>query len=133
MDSRLADQVRHLANDHCEYCRMPQFAHVRTFPIDHIIAQQHHGATTLENLALSCVRCNSHKGPNISGIDPETGHMTRLYHPRQDRWEDHFQFNGPYIVGLTDVGRTTIDVLTMNDPDYVLLRESLIDEGIFPP
>ena len=35
---------------------MPQAAHVLTFPVDHIIARQHGGETTFDNLALSCVR-----------------------------------------------------------------------------
>lgn len=85
---------------------------------------------TPDNLALACLRCNSHKGPNLAGIDPDTGRMTRLFHPRQDIWDQHFRWNGPYLLGLTDVGRTTIAVLT--NPDYVALRESLIAEGLFP-
>ena len=133
MDATLAEQVRKRARDRCEYCLLPQSAHVRTFPIDHIIAQQHNGPTSLENLALSCVRCNSHKGPNIAGMDPATGQMVRLFHPRQDDWTEHFEFSGPYLVGRTPIGRATIGVLTINDPDYVLLRESLIEEGLFTP
>ena len=27
----------------------------------------------VDNLALACHRCNLHKGPNLSGIDPLTG------------------------------------------------------------
>lgn len=112
---------------------MPQAAHVRTFAIDHVVARQHGGPSTPDNLALACLRCNSHKGPNLAGIDPETGRMTRLFNPRSDVWADHFRWNGPYLTGLTDVGRTTIDVLTINHPDYIGLRESLILEGLFPP
>ncbi len=133
MDATLANQVRQRAGNRCEYCLLPQNAHVLTFPIDHIIALQHNGSTTLDNLALSCVRCNRHKGPNIAGISPQTGLLTRLFHPRTDRWLAHFQLSGPYIVGLTDVGRTTAELLTMNHDDYVALRESLIEEGLFPP
>lgn len=133
MDAAIAAEVRERAGQVCEYCRMPQAAHVRTFPVDHIIAQQHQGPTTLDNLALSCTRCNSHKGPNIAGIDPQSGELTRLFHPRTDRWTEHFQISGPYIVGTTAIGRTTVELFTMNDPDYVLLRESLIEEGLFPP
>lgn len=112
---------------------MPQAAHVRTFAIDHVVARQHGGPSTPDNLALACLRCNSHKGPNLAGIDPETGRMTRLFNPRSDVWADHFRWNSPYLTGLTDVGRTTIDVLTINHPDYIGLRESLILEGLFPP
>jgi hypothetical protein len=133
MDPNLLAQVRQRAGDCCEYCRMPQAVHVRTFPIDHIRARQHGGLTTMDNLALSCLRCNSHKGPNLAGFDPDTDELTRLFHPREDRWDDHFQWDGPYLVGTTDIGRTTIEVCTMNDPDYVTLRASLLAEGMFPP
>ena len=54
------------------------------FQIDHVIAEQHHGATVPENLALPCLNDNLHKGPNIAGLDPPTGLLTRLFHPRQD-------------------------------------------------
>ncbi len=40
--------------------------------------------------------------------------------------------DGAFIVGKTPVGRATVDLLAMNHPDYVLLRESLIDEGRLP-
>ena len=133
MDGNLLVEVRQRAGECCEYCHMPQAVHVRTFPIDHIISRQHGGLSTTDNLALSCLRCNSHKGPNLAGIDPDSGQLTRLFHPRQDRWDEHFRWNGPYLIGKTDIGRTTIEVCTMNNPDYVALRESLIAEGAFPP
>ena len=132
MDADLVNQVRQRAGQRCEYCRMPQAGHQLTFQVDHIIARQHRGATTPDNLALSFVRCNSHKGPNIASHDPETGVLTRLFHPRNDRWQDHFLVSGPYLLGRTEIGRTTIELLTMNDADYVVLRESLIEEGLFP-
>jgi 5-methylcytosine-specific restriction endonuclease McrA len=41
--------------------------------IDHIIAEQHGGATIADNLALACLHCHRPKGPNIASIDVETG------------------------------------------------------------
>lgn len=132
MDAELAQAVRQRAGNACEYCHMPQVAHLLTFPLDHIIARQHGGMTEAENLALSCVRCNSYKGPNIAGLDPNSGELTRLFNPRTDTWTEHFALRSALILGQTDVGRTTIEVLQMNHPDYLALRESLILEGIFP-
>ncbi|QDU75541.1 HNH endonuclease [Bremerella volcania] len=132
MDAGLVQRVRQRANDVCEYCRMPQAVHLLTFPIDHVIARQHGGEMDLENLALSSVRCNSFKGPNIAGLDPESGELTRLFHPRTDIWEEHFEVRQAYIHGQTAVGRTTVVVLNMNHSDYVALRESIILEGRFP-
>lgn len=77
--------------------------------------------------------CNSHKGPSLSGIDPETGQLAPLFNPRQQLWQDHFDWRGAEIVGRTSVGRSTIAVLAMNDPDYLAIRASLLAEGIFPP
>ena len=83
--NRATDQmIRLRAGDLCEYCRLPQsVAHV-IFPIDHIIARQHGGLTVEENLAVACPSCNVHKGPNIAGLDPGTGELVRLFHPRRD-------------------------------------------------
>lgn len=129
----LERRVRRRAKGRCEYCRLPRAASEFTFPIDHIIARQHSGPTDAGNLALSCPHCNAHKGPNIAGIDPQTHELTRLYHPRRDRWREHFAWAGGMLTGLTPVGRTTIQVLAMNDPDMVATRDALIEEGKFPP
>jgi hypothetical protein len=45
------------------------------------VAQQHHGGSDEVNLALACHFCNRHKGPNLTGIDPTTGELTRLFNP----------------------------------------------------
>ncbi|MBI4600414.1 MAG: HNH endonuclease [Planctomycetes bacterium] len=76
--------------------------------------------------------CNLHKGPNIAGLDPHTGRLVRLFHPRRDAWADHFEWRGPLLLGRTPVGRVTVVVLAMNHPDQVTLREALIEEGAFP-
>ena len=67
-----------------------------------------------DNLAWACIFCNLYKGPNLASLDPETGALTRLFHPRRDRWDDHFRQDGASIVGLTAVGRTTCWLLEMN-------------------
>jgi hypothetical protein len=112
---------------------MPQAAYRFRFPIDHIIAQQHGGKTAPGNLALACLRCNAHKGPNIAGIDPQTRVITRLFHPRRDRWDEHFHWRGARLVGSTAIGRATIAVLNINDPSSMAVRQGLIAEGLFPP
>jgi hypothetical protein len=70
---------------------------------------------TLVNLALACHRCNLKKGTNLTGVDPVSGELVRLFHPRQDRWEEHFLVEGVRIEGRTPVGRATVRVLAMND------------------
>ena len=72
---------------------------------------------------LACAHDNLHKGPNIAGLDPVTRELTRLYNPRRDRWREHFAWQGAVLIGLTAVGRTTIQVLAINDHDVVEARE----------
>ncbi len=97
--------------------------------MDHIIARQHGGSDEISNLALSCIRCNLYKGPNIAGIDPLTDEIVRLYHPRRDTWSEHFNWRDAVLIGLTAVGRTTIRVLDINDPGAVAVRKALIAES----
>ncbi|WP_437841353.1 HNH endonuclease [Sorangium sp. So ce1153] len=90
MDTSLVALVTQRAKAVCEYCQLPQPLSSIPFEIDHIIAQKHGGVTVPENLGFACFYCNSYKGPNIAGIDPESGRIVRLYHPRKDRWSKHF-------------------------------------------
>ena len=132
MDEALSALVWQRATSACEYCQLPQSFSSIPFELDHIIARKHGGATEAQNLALSCFYCNSYKGPNVAGVDPASGKITRLYHPRRDRWKTHFEWHGPILAGRTAVARTTIAVLAINHPDAVAVREALIEEGAFP-
>lgn len=133
MEQSLVHQVWQRAVSICEYCQMPQQYDLLTFQIDHIIARKHHGTDELHNLALACYSCNNHKGPNVAGVDPETGEVVRLFHPRQDKWEEHFEWQGAELHGRTPVGRVTVDVLAVNLPYRIRLRRMLVLEGVFPP
>jgi hypothetical protein len=78
-----------------------------------------------------CSFCNSFKGPDISGIDPDTRKLTKLFNPRRHRWQHHFRYQGAILTGRTAIGRTTIRVLQINCEEGVTLRGSLITEGLF--
>jgi hypothetical protein len=124
--------VRERARRRCEYCHLPDAYSSLTFEIDHIIAEQHGGATTAGNLAWACFADNHHKGPNLGGIDPQTGRKTWLFNPRRHKWDRHFAWNGSTLLGRTAIGRTTITVLQMNAPHRVAQRAALLAEGVFP-
>ena len=133
---KVSDEVRDFvarrAGDLCEYCRLPQSASILPHQIDHIIGKQHRGSDDTANLCLCCLRCNLKKGPNIASIDPETGHIVALYHPRRHSWEDHFAVEVEGIVrGFTPEGRATVLLLGMNDEDRVRLRCQLLRRGKF--
>jgi len=127
----LAQAVRRRAQFRCEYCLFPQNLARLPFHIDHIVAKKHGGLTRMENLAFACAYCNGFKGTNLSGLDPATGQMTRLFNPRTDPWREHFVWDGPELLGLTPIGRTTIEVLRINHHDAVALRAVLIELGEF--
>lgn len=133
MDAALARLVWERAGHRCEYCRVPQEFDDAPFEIDHVLAKQHGGPTRAGNLALSCFHDNSHKGPNIAGLDPKTRKLPRLFNPRRHKWVRHFRREGPVLVGRTPVGRVTVIVLNINDSLRVELRAGLIEEGVFPP
>jgi hypothetical protein len=116
------------AERRCEYCHMPVSGYLGSFHADHIIARQHGGESGPQNLALACLHCNQHKGPNIAGRNPETGEVVELFHPRRDRWADHFEWSGADLMGKTAVGRATIQVLAINDPGFRAVRIALRDE-----
>jgi hypothetical protein len=118
--------VTERAGQRCEYCGMAQEAvPLARFHVEHIIARQHGGSDDEANLALACHHCNLHKGPNLTGIDPETRAVVRLFHPRLDARDVHFQLQGRFVVGLTPIGRATVRTLAMNYPEMVELRPDL--------
>lgn len=121
--------VRQRAENRCEYCRTRQEDEpFVTYQLEHVIPKQHGGPDDEANLALACPQCNLHKGPNLSGIDPETGAIEPLFHPRRQVWDDHFEAQGPYIFGKTPAGRATVRVLAMNDDARIDLRREALDE-----
>ena len=134
MTASLRSRVRQRANDRCEYCQMPGVLDTLEFHWDHIIAQKHRGLTEFSNLAWSCFACNNQKQSDISGIDPEgkSHNIVRLFHPREDIWKEHFEWNGATLEGKTAIGRVTIYVLGINRPHRIALRQLLIAEGVFP-
>lgn len=123
--------VRARARFRCEHCHLPARLSRLPFHIDHIVPQKHGGGTDLGNLALACAYCNRFKGTNLSGIDPATGQITPLFHPRNDQWPEHFSWDGAELLALTAVGRVTIGVLRINHSEAVSLRTVLIELGEF--
>jgi 5-methylcytosine-specific restriction endonuclease McrA len=132
METKTRESVRRRANERCEYCLLRQEQTGLTHHVEHIIARQHGGTDDPENLALACNRCNACKGPNLTGIDPETSTVVPLFHPRRDAWADHFEFQHARIVGKTPKGRATVNVLQINDERRLERRAELLALGELP-
>jgi hypothetical protein len=133
MGDDLETRVRERARGRCEYCQTREEVASAPFALDHIIARKHGGKDSMSNLALASFSCNSFKGPNVAGVDPQSGKIVRLFNPRRHKWSGHFRWDGAWLVGRTAIGRTTIAVLAINHPDAVTIREALAEEGLFSP
>jgi hypothetical protein len=123
VDAATRQMVRQRASDRCEYCGLRQEqSPLAALHIEHIVPKKHGGGDDPDNLALACIDCNLHKGTNIAGYDPVTGELTELFHPRRHEWDKHFRWDGVMIVGVTAIGRTTVNVLQLNAEEQVQLR-----------
>ena len=89
----------------------------------------------MANLALACQGCNNHKYTKTEASDPVSGAMAPLFHPRRQRWRDHFTWDNTYtvIIGLTPTGRATVETLQLNRAGLVNLRRVLYAMGEHPP
>ena len=116
----------------CEYCRMSQEVGWLPYEIDHIRSEKHGGETNEDNLCFSCVRCNSLKGSDIAGEDPLTKQAAFLFHPRRQKWVDHFRLNMTDIEPLSPEGRVTVYVLQLNHPDRIAERELAVQLDLYP-
>jgi len=128
-------EVRARARQTCEYCRSQERFAMQSFSLEHILPLQVGGSDDIENLALACQGCNNHKYTRTKGRDPVTGETVALFHPRQERWGDHFIWSNDFtrIVGLTPTGRATVAMLQLNRLGLVNLRRVLYGAGEHPP
>lgn len=126
--------VRDRAGNRCEYCLTRQDDEpFVTYQVEHVTAVQHGGTDADDNLALACSHCNLHKGPNLTGIDPDTGEVEPLFHPRRLHWDEHFEFIGALIAGKTSCGRATVRVLAINAEARLDLRREVQSGGSGTP
>lgn len=130
--ARLRREVIARAAGRCEYCLRPELITLYSHEVDHIIALKHGGETIEANLCLCCAHCNRYKSSDLASVDPETGEIALIFHPRLDHWDDHFRLNDALIEGITPKGRATARLLHFNDDEQVALRSALIALGRYP-
>lgn len=133
MSPRLRQLVRDRAHRRCEYCHLrEEDLPLWPFHLDHIVAEQHSGTDDPQNLAWACQRCNLCKGTNLTAVDPDSTNIVRLFHPRTERWEDHFIIQNSGIWGISSIGRATVWLLQMNCAERMRLRTELMASGRWP-
>jgi len=103
--------------------------------IDHLIPEALGGKTVEENLWLACNRCNKQKGDRVNAADPQTGALVPLFNPRTQKWNEHFAWSdsGEQIIGLTPVGRATVEALHLNREVLAHARRVWVAVGLHPP
>jgi hypothetical protein len=97
-----------------------------------VVAEKHGGLTDAANLSFSCWRCNRHKGTDLGSFDPQTGVFSLLFNPRAQQWAAHFILSGIRLEGLTPEGRTTAQLLQLNQDERLSERERLVALGLYP-
>ncbi len=123
ISAKLRRLVRNRSGERCEYCHLSQAGQEASFHIDHITPLASGGQTVAESLALACVSCSLRKGARQTVMDPNTGDYVPLYDPRHHRWSEHFAWQGVRLLGLTAIGRATINALDLNRPLILAIRE----------
>ena len=120
------------ADYRCEYCLLHEDDSYSPHQVDHIISRKHGGSSDADNLAFACVRCNAWKGSDIASLDARTGKVVGLFHPRRQRWEDHFLLRGAIIEPLTIEGEATTRLLRLNLEKRMVERRLLAVVGRYP-
>ncbi len=135
LTSQIKQQVKLSAKNCCEYCYSQEKFATHSFSVEHIKPLSKGGNNNFDNLALSCQGCNNHKYNKTEGKDAVSGAIVSLYNPRQQNWQEHFNWNQDYtlIIGLTPRGRATVEVLRLNREGLVNLRLILYRMGEHPP
>ncbi len=127
--------VRERANGCCEYCMSQDRLATQGFAAEHILPQEKGGTNEPDNLALACPGCNNHKFTKTTGTDLESGVSVPLFHPRRERWRNHFAWDADKtrILGKTPTGRATVDALQLNRERLVNQRAAFVVAGLHPP
>lgn len=131
----LKKTVINRAKERCEYCQSWQHNAIHSFHIDHLVPVDKDGKTELNNLAFSCGGCNSAKSDKVTAIYPVTKLVVTIFNPRQHKWEDHFAWSNDFleIIGLTPIGRGSVELLRLNRPGLRNMRRLAKLAGEHPP
>lgn len=128
-------EVRQECKNRCGYCLVPQELVSYKLEIEHIFPKGKGGSNEKENICLACRECNLKKSVKTYGFDTVTARQVRLFNPRGQHWNRHFEFDESLteIVGKTACGRATVLALQMNSEWQTTARKFWILTSKFPP
>lgn len=135
LSDTLRQQVFDRAGHRCEYCLTSRRVIGMPLVVDHVHPRVLGGSDEIGNLCAACYRCNEYKGSKTHSLDPATGEITPLFHPRLDNWREHLAWanGGTHIIGLTATGRATVLALRLNNDYAVEARILWIARQWHPP
>lgn len=135
VSARQKKLVAERAGGHCEYCQSQVRFAIDSFAVEHIIPSSRHGTNLLDNLAYACLGCNNFKYNKTKAEDPISGELVPLYHPRKQQWREHFTWSNDFtfVIGLTPIGRASVELLQLNREGLVNFRRVLYAMGEHPP
>ena len=135
VSARARQIVTKRARECCEYCRSQLHFSADPYVIEHIIPRSRGGTDQLNNLAFACQGCNGLKYNKVTAEDSATGETVPLFNPRQSQWNEHFAWSDDFtlIIGLTPIGRATVEALQLNREGVINFRKVLFAVGEHPP
>ncbi len=80
---KLDKAIRRAAKNRCGYCLGTQKHIFAWLEIEHLQPRSQGGKTVAENLWLACTYCNTFKGAQTHGLDPQTKREVPLFNPRK--------------------------------------------------
>lgn len=126
--------VARRAGHRCEYCQAPEAVFNFPFEVEHVIPTSRGGADDDGNRCLACRACNVRKSDRLVYPDDASQVEVSLFHPREQRWLDHFRVDheSGEIQGTTQTGRATVACLDLNHPLQLTARQLWIRLRMFP-
>ncbi len=125
ISNKLKSFVAKRATYQCEYCRLPEKDTLIRFHLEHIVSLKHGGSEIPDNLAYACPDCNFYKGTDLGTYLDNSEVFTRLFNPRKDNWDDHFELIEGLIQAKTPIAEATIRILQMNKPERIEIRKMI--------
>ncbi len=135
ISKKLRQQIHKMADYCCGYCLTDQKISGAQMHLEHIIPSSQGGSSDKTNLWLACAWCNSFKGVQRDAIDPLTEQRVSLFNPITQNWFKHFRWSddGLTIIGVTAIGRATVEALQLNNDYIIPARRHWVLAGWHPP
>lgn len=123
------------ARNICEYCKCLEDYSSGLFAVEHIHPKARGGGDETDNLAWACSPCNAAKYDFTQALDPQSGEVVALFHPRRNRWREHFCWSTDLLLieATSSTGRATLTRLDLNRRQNINLRRVLLHFRLHPP